>query len=328
MERRHQLGLDSYDRLFPNQDTMPRGGLGNLIALSLQGRARQHGNAVFVDERLEPYPDQWMFLSTLRKMKQTEVENFVRAAAIKGSFLGVQEAEKEEAEDRSWQPPIQGKTEKRLEFPRHLALPRGCMEELVRTLEDYGIEVEVRDERNKGEALEVKFQGELYEAQKTAAQALLAQETGVLSATTAFGKTVVAAWMLAARGVNTLILVHRKQLMEQWKERLSHFLSLPAKNIGQIGGGKSKRTGKIDIALMQSINRKGTIQGFVSEYGHVIVDECHHLGAYSFEQIMNQVKARYVLGLTATPIRKDGHHPIIMMQCGPVRYKAEGKNQA
>jgi superfamily II DNA or RNA helicase len=142
------------------------------------------------------------------------------------------------------------------------------------------------------------------------------------------GKTVVAAWMIAARKTNTLVLVHRRQLLDQWRERLSIFLNLPLKSIGQVGAGRRKPTGKIDVAVIQSLNRKGVVEDVVAEYGQVIVDECHHLSAFSFVQVLRQVKARYVLGLTATPFRKDGHHPIILMQCGGIRYRVNAREQA
>ena len=174
--------------------------------------------------------------------------------------------------------------------------------------------------------LEVKFQGELRQEQKTAADAMLRHETGVLAATTAFGKTVVAAWLIAQRGVNTLVLVHRRQLLDQWVERLSTFLD--AKSIGRIGGGRSRPTGRIDVGIIQSLVRKGVVDDLVAEYGHVIVDECHHLSAHSFEQVARQAKARFVLGLSATVARKDGHHPIIFMQCGPVRHQVNARAQA
>jgi superfamily II DNA or RNA helicase len=134
-----------------------------------------------------------------------------------------------------------------------------------------------------------------------------------------FGKTAIAAWLIAKRKVNTLVLVHRQQLLDQWHERLTMFLSLPATSIGQIGGGKSNRTGYIEVAVIQSVHRKDEVKDFVAEYGQVIVDECHHISAFTFEQVLKQVKARYIVGLTATPTRKDGHHPIIYMQCGPIR---------
>ncbi len=164
--------------------------------------------------------------------------------------------------------------------------------------------------------------------QQEAIAKLLAHDLGILSASTAFGKTVVAISLIAARKTNTLILVHRRQLMDQWKERLTTFLEVPRKYIGTIGGGKGNVTGQIDIAMIQSLGNKGIIKDLVADYGQVIIDECHHLSAFSFEQVMKQVKAKYVLGLTATPIRKDGHHPIIIMQCGPIRFRVDDRQQA
>src|ERR1051326_4509247 len=161
---------------------------------------------------------------------------------------------------------------------------------------------------NPGSPLLVTFQGELRHDQKMAAEAMLAHDTGVLSATTAFGKTVVAAWLIAKRAVNTLVLVHRKQLQEQWIDRLSSFLGLPAREIGRVGGGRKKPTGVIDVAVIQSMVRKGLVNDSVGNYGHVIVDECHHLSAHSFELVVRQAKARFVTGLSATVTRKDGHH--------------------
>ena len=151
-------------------------------------------------------------------------------------------------------------------------------------------------------------------------------DEGILCAPTAFGKTAVAAWLIAARKVNTLVLVHRQQLLDQWHARLAMFLNLPAKSIGQVGGGKNDRSGSVDIAIIQSTHGREGVKDFVAEYGQVIVDECHHLSAFTFEQVMKQVKARYILGLTATPERKDGHHPIIYMQGGPIRYKLNARS--
>jgi len=214
------------------------------------------------------------------------------------------------------------------EFPRHLGLPRGCLQDAIELLQSHKIKVDLDDERSNGLPLDVSFHGELRPEQQRAVDTLLFHDTGILSATTAFGKTVVAAWMIAARKFNTLILVHRRQLLDQWRERLSVFLNLPIKSIGQIGGGRKKPTGLIDVAVIQSLSRKHVVDDLVAGYGQVIVDECHHLSAFSFEQVLRQVKARYVLGLTATPMRKDGHHPIILMQCGPIRYRVNARDQA
>ena len=122
--------------------------------------------------------------------------------------------------------------------------------------------------------------------------------------------------------------MHRRQLLDQWKARIATFLDIDPKEIGQIGGGKSKLTKKIDIAIIQSLNRKGAVKDIVADYGHVIVDEYHHISASSFELVMRKVKARYILGLTATPERKDGHHPILFMQCGPIQFRMSARAQA
>jgi superfamily II DNA or RNA helicase len=157
---------------------------------------------------------------------------------------------------------------------------------------------------------------------------MLQHEAGTLAAATAFGKTVVACYMIAARGLNTLVLVHRRQLLDQWVARIAEFLGLPVKEIGQIGGGRRKPGGKIDVAIIQSLSKKGVVDDIVGEYGHMVVDECHHLSARSFEIVSRQSKAKYVTGLSATVTRKDGHHPIIFMNCGPIRYRVDHREQA
>jgi superfamily II DNA or RNA helicase len=213
-------------------------------------------------------------------------------------------------------------------FSKHVALPRGCLDDLKGLLARLCIAVELRDERREGQPIAARFLGELTPEQNTAASTLLEHETGVLAAATAFGKTVVGAKMIAARGRNALVLVHRRQLLEQWIARLRAFLDIPATNFGVIHGGKKMPSGVIDIALMQSLVRKDVVCDFVADYGHIIFDECHHLSAVGFEAVARAAKARYVLGLSATVTRKDGHHPIIFMQCGPIRYRVDAKKQA
>jgi superfamily II DNA or RNA helicase len=208
-------------------------------------------------------------------------------------------------------------------FPRHIALPRGCLEPVHTLLQEQGINWELVDERQNGSPLELRFTGELRTDQEAAVEAMLRQDIGVLQAPTAFGKTVVAAAIMARRGVNTLVLVHRAELLRQWQERLQTFLDVPPEAIGSVGGGKAKPTGLLDIAVMQSLVRKGEVNPVVQNYGQVIVDECHHIAATSFEAILRQVKARYVLGLSATLVRRDGLQPILFMQCGPIRHTAE-----
>jgi superfamily II DNA or RNA helicase len=211
---------------------------------------------------------------------------------------------------------------------RFIALPRGCLDLVQALFNELQVQVEFTDERKTGCAIDVRFTGTLREDQERAFEALRNHDTGVLAATTAFGKTVVGARMIAAREVGTLVLVHRRQLMDQWVERLSTFLDLPRVKIGTIGGGKRRPTGVVDVALIQSLVRKGEVDDIVGDYGHLVVDECHHLSAVSFELVARRTKARFVLGLSATVTRKDGHHPIIFMQCGPVRFRVDARNEA
>jgi len=207
-------------------------------------------------------------------------------------------------------------------YPNHIALPRGCQEALEDLLLTNGIVALTKDERSNGSPIAAKFTGTLRATQSIALEAMLAHETGVLCAPTAFGKTIIAAALIARRNTSTLIIVHRTDLARQWAERLGVFLEIDKNSTGLIGGGKKRPSGKVDIAVMQSLARAGESDALFERYGQVLVDECHHLSAFSFESVLKRFKARYVLGLTATPIRRDGHHPIIFMQCGPIRYKA------
>jgi superfamily II DNA or RNA helicase/very-short-patch-repair endonuclease len=388
MERRPEIGLDSYDRFFPNQDTLPKGGFGNLIALPLQKQPRDVGNSVFVDDEFTPSSDQWALLSSIERMPPASVEALASEAARNGRIIDVRVTDDSEP----WTtPPSRHHRAPRLienlpakleliladqiyiskndlpaalrnrltriaafqnpefykaqsmrlstwgkpriiscaeDHPQHLELPRGCIDDVRRVLDDLHIKTETRDERTVGESIDLKFQGNLRPGQNTAARELLAHDIGVLSATTAFGKTVVAAWMIVQRGVNTLVLVHRRQLLDQWVDRLSEFLGISTKQIGRLGGGRRKLTGQVDVAMIQSLVRKGVVNDCVAEYGQVIVDECHHLSAQSFELVARRAKARYFLGLSATVTRKDGRHPIIFMQCGPVRHNVDAKAEA
>ena len=390
MERRHQVGLDSYDRFFPNQDTMPKGGFGNLIALPLQKIPREAGNSVFVDTEFRPYRDQWDFLSKLRGMSAEAAAELVLAVQSKGDLVGVRISLAEGGDERDpWTlPPSRKRRERPIEGPlpevvhvvranllyiekkdlpssmlnrllrlaafqnpefykaqsmrlstfnkprviacgedlaNHVALPRGCLTEVLALLGAHQVKAEVRDERFGGTAIEAEFRGQLRTSQREAVSTLNGCDEGILSAPPAFGKTAVAAWLIAERKVSTLVLVHRQQLLDQWRERLMMFLELPPTSVGQIGGGKRDRSGRVDVALFQSLHRKGEVKDCIAEYGQVIVDECHHISAFTFEQVMRQIKAKYVVGLTATPTRKDGHHPIIFMQCGPVRFSLSAR---
>ncbi|MCI3922159.1 DEAD/DEAH box helicase family protein [Paenibacillus sp. TRM 82003] len=356
MESRYQVPLESYDRLFPNQDTLPKGGFGNLIALPLQGIPRREGNSVFIDEHLQPYNDQWAFLSNIRKISTEEIQSLFKELTKGTSLLSVSSWDATE-EERPWvkpSTPLQDLTKGELpslvhvvaanmlyiekaqlpsliinrirslaafqnpdfyktqamrlptygkprvincseDFTKYIAIPRGCLKPLTTLLESLDIRMELSDERNTGVPMDSEFQGTLSMLQDGAARSMIKHDIGILSATTAFGKTVVAASIIASRKVNTLILVHRRELMEQWKERLQTFLSIHLEDIGVIGGGKEKRTGKLDIAVIQSLNHKGVVKDYIQEYGQIIVDECHHISAFSFEQVLKKATAKYVL---------------------------------
>ena len=214
------------------------------------------------------------------------------------------------------------------DFPKHIGLPRGCLDDIIDLLESHHIKPEVIDERFSGNLIKIDFQGKLRPDQQVAAEAMLKADTGVLSATTGFGKTVIAAYLIAKRKVNTLVLVHRRQLLDQWIAHLINFLGLTPQKVGQIGGGRQQATGVVDVATIQSLHKKGVVNDLVGEYGHLVIDECHHISARSFELVARQSKAKYVIGLSATVTRKDGHHPIIFMQCGPVRYRVNPRQQA
>lgn len=224
-----------------------------------------------------------------------------------------------------------------------LALPRCCEAALVELLERAGAAYEIEDQTNAGNPIRVSFKGVLRQDQIPAAESLLEHKNGVLSATTAFGKTVIAAYLIGQRKVNTLILVHTQALLNQWTQSLSEFLeineTLPELQkkrgrrkerslIGQLGGTKRNLSGIVDVAIIQSLISDNEVKVLVKDYGMVIVDECHHVSAVSFEKVLKEVNARYVYGLTATPTRQDGHQPIIHMQCGPIRYQVDAKAQA
>lgn len=393
MARRHQLSMESYDRLFPNQDTMPKGGFGNLIALPLQRAARDVGNSVFIDTEFNPQPDQWEYLAGIKRLSTASVLSLADEADRRGQVIGVRMSEEDdENELMPWNRPPSGRPRKialheplppivhatlsqrlfinkkglpspilnqlkrlaafqnpefykkqrmRLstaltprvitcaeEYPEHIALPRGCQNEAEELLRAHGSKLIIEDKRSEGAALDVQFQGKLDPLQAQAMPAILAHDMGVLVAPPGTGKTVMGIYAIAARKRSTLILVHRKPLLDQWISQLKVFLGIEPKAIGQIGAGKWKPNGLLDVAMVQSLVRKGEVKDCVAGYGQVIEDEVHHAPAFSFERVMAEVKARYVVGLTATPHRRDGHHPIIQMQFGPVRFAVDPKSRA
>lgn len=393
----YPVRFDSFDRLFPNQDTMPRGGFGNLIALPLQREVREDGFTEFLDATGNRATDQWDLLAHVQRIDEAQIDCLLdRLPSPLGSVLTSTESGSEAAgiadgkAARPWERlpsgsiaidsdllaqcpsrvsavqsnllyiekhdlpprvlnqlyalaafgnpdfyraqrmrlPVWGKP--RIiscaeDFPEYVGLPRGCETEAKAFLESCSVRLDVDDRRHDGSSIQAAFTGALTQQQDPVRRELLEHDTGVLCAPTGFGKTVVAAAVIARRARSTLILVHRRRLAQQWFERLTQFLDLPDKSIAVLGKNGSGATGVIDIGLFQSLFRNGETHDMVADYGHVIVDECHHVSAFSFEQVLKHVRARYVLGLTATPIRQDGRHPIIHMQCGPIRVRIAEK---
>lgn len=386
MEIHPNLSFESYDRLFPNQDIMPDGGFGNLIALPLplplQKQVRQSGNSQFVDQALEPFVDQWQQLKQIATVSPARLTELIAVLAPDE----LKQFEKEIIDSRPpWEQGAKIKPEKidncpeqviitlanhvyfkldelpaplaarlkrlasfsnpvffktqAMRFSTHnipgyitcarieqgyLSIPRGCLDDALKLLNEHKITAIIDDKRETGEQLKkLKFLGTLRKNQSAAVSVITKHNTGVLHAPTAFGKTVTAIGVIAKRKTNTLILTHSRQLLDQWKERLDAFLT--ETEIGIIGGGKKKPTGQIDIATYQSLINKNdnTVNPLIQDYGHIIVDECHHISAPRFEMVLNEVRAKYVLGLTATPDRQDGHQKIIFMTAGPIRHKVK-----
>ena len=407
MERNPEVGLGSYDRIFPNQDRLPKGGFGNLIALPLQGASRRAGNTCFVDDRLVPFPDQWKFLCDLPLITGIQLSE-MRARATSERRSLMPQTEEEALKNEPWtlfNPDLREKRAKTDESPSangfsnyklpeehisdrlqitlgnavyirqheltpslrgrlirlaafvnpvyaqmqrlrlnvyntprvidrsvngddYLILPRGCLDGALKTIRDEGAAWNIVDKRVVGNQIEgLCFCGELRDEQRLAAKELAKHDTGVLAAGTAFGKTILAAWMIAERKVPTLVLVGRKQLQSQWIERLSQFLDMSKAEIGRIGGGAHKANGRLDVAVMQTFSRMNDnfLASALKGYGQIVVDECHAISAPSFERVAHASSARYFLGLSATVVRKDGQHPIIEMECGPVRYRVDTK---
>ena len=392
MSKCHSLHLSSYDRLFPNQDTMPRGGFGNLIALPLQREPRWRDNSVFVDENFNPVADQWAYLSGVERIPASTVERIAESAVASGQVLrvrcsGMQEnnptapwlslpsqrlhlpdshvsetvpdcvrsnlAQRLYIDKSDLSSPVLNAVKQLAAFqnpefykrqslrlstaltpriiscveecPQYVALPRGCIGDAIDLFDNLGAELKINDYRNIGQKIKHRFQGTLTKFQKDAVNSMLHQDVGILVAPPGVGKTVAAIKIIAERARNTLILVHRRPLLEQWISQLAIFLNMDTELNGRIGGGKRHVTGLIDVAMIQSLVRKDEVDDLVACYGHVVVDECHHVSAVSFEKVLAEVKARYVTGLTATSRRRDGQHPIFEMQLGPIQYIAERK---
>ncbi|OFZ51946.1 MAG: hypothetical protein A2381_01425 [Bdellovibrionales bacterium RIFOXYB1_FULL_37_110] len=382
-ETNHNISLESYDRFFPNQDFLPKGGFGNLIALPLQQTPRKNGNSIFIDSEGKPYPNQWEYLSQVRCFSPYEVRTLVQEYLPTKTQLKIQDNDASEIADNkilvidkkevSLKNIISGinikiihgaqlevcleglpsklitKIQRTASFPNpqfyqlqrmrmptyphqrfifsgelhhdKLILPRGVLDKVTDILSNAGAKILIRDERLNKKGLKLEFKGQLTEVQTAAVSVFKRFDNGILSAPPGTGKTVIGCALIAQRRVPTLILVHRQPLVSQWKERIIQFLGVDKKDIGILDGNKKKRTGKIDLAMLQSLTRSEELESIVGDYSQIIIDECHHIPATSFESVMKQFPARFVIGLTATPYRKDKLEKILFQQCGPIRHE-------
>lgn len=395
MEDNVRMEMKSYDRFFPNQDFLPKGGFGNLVALPLQGLAKHNGNSLFVDEDFVPYKHHWTVLASVQKLSGTEVSIIL---SQHDSRLELSSS----SDTKPWETPkpdrlsfedfdgpvklirangiyvplksVSGKVIRHLKGlasfrnPKYyellnarkplyntpslvccyemnddyLMLPRGCEDAVVNLIQSNFSAWEEDNQTNPGRKIDVEFSGELRPEQEEAVQRMLASNNGVLAATTAFGKTVTAIGMIARRRMNTLVLVHSRALLEQWKKECERFLVInepePEKkkgrgrkkaysHIGILDGSQNTLHGIIDVAVFNSALTETGVKPFVRDYGMVIADECQHSAALGYERVLKYVNASYVYGLSATPTRQDGMTPIVFMQCGPIRFKSDAKAQ-
>ncbi|CAN5768018.1 DEAD/DEAH box helicase [soil metagenome] len=368
MTARAEMDLASYDRFFPSQDFMPKGSFGNLIALPLQGECLARGTTAFLDPTtMEPWPDQWAFLSSVARLSPPAVQTLADAlrpvdAGPASTLWDLAKERPELAEvvtarmgaglaiERIGVPPSVIAAFKHLasihnpvfyekqrmrfstwDTPRFircydedlswLHLPRGLTERVSELVAELGSRLEVFDDRPVHEPLDLQFKSVLRAQQQDAVEAVIPHDRGVIVAPPGSGKTVMACAVIAERNVPTLVLVDRKPLLEQWSDRLEENLGLDHHQIGKIGGGKTTQTGVVDVAMIQSLTRRDDLHDFFANYGLVVVDECHHLPAVSFERCVKQAPVRHWLGLTATPYRRDGLEGIIALQCGPTRHE-------
>ena len=384
---RPTLGLGAYDRLFPNQDTLPVGGFGNLIALPLAKAPRQNGNTLFVDPRMVAFEDQWSYLAGLPRLSRESLDRtLARVAPVRPLASPVQAADASEHQHdfalqndamvldlshprirsgmisgevtvrldaqihvpRSLPIPVLAALRKLATFPNpvfheklrlrfatfdtprflfagewhtdRLVLPRGVLDQSLSLLETAGATVVVQDAREAGTRVPWKIQGELREGQEKAVRKMLTEDNGVLCAPPGAGKTVMGCALIARARTSALVLVHRAVLVEQWRETAMRFLGLKRKEIGLWRGSSPRLTGRFDIAMLPSLIRVENLAAALGGYGVVIVDECHHVPAASFEMVLKACPSRRIYGLTATPKRKDRLEKLLFAQCGPIRH--------
>lgn len=368
------ISISSFDRMFPNQDTLPKGGYGNLIALPFQNEPSKYGNTLFVDRNFIKIDNQIQYLNSIHKLTEKEIfekieklsnetidighevvdmkkeviakckNNIEYPKSIKvilNDMVYIDKANLSGVVKNSFRrlatfanPEFYKKQKLRMsvynipmiidcskEDDKYLKLPRGTYEYLESLCKNNNVKIIKTDKRFKGNEIDVVFNGRLRDEQQLALDNLLKYDNGILCAPTGFGKTVIGCKIIEERKVNTLILINKLQLLNQWKDRIKEFLNV--EEVGEISSKKKNITNVIDVASIKSLWNNGEVLDIAKNYGMIIIDECHHTAAYTFEQAINTGNARYVYGISATPERENGHTPIIKMQCGDIRYKVD-----
>lgn len=385
-----------YDRMIPTQDALPEGGLGNVIALPLQGMALKSGNSAFIDENWNAYEDQLNVLAGTRRLTRQGIEDYlslwystgstsedngtdapwdknseIETGSVKGvvrivladriyiDSTGMSNKTKRQLRRMATFSNKQYFQNQAMDMPnydesrfiylgsdegKYIVLPRGLREEILKKFDNAGISYKIEDKRTKGQELNISFRGELRESQIPAVETMLENETGILHAATAFGKTVVCCDMIARRGISTLILVDRADLMNQWIKRLEEFLDIDEELpeyqtktgrtrkrkslIGNLQGAHDTLTGIVDVAMIRSLKKKDGFHPKLKEYAQVYFDECHHAASDSAIEVLQEINAKYVYGVTATPKRGDGKEKINEFLLGPIRYRFTAKDRA
>lgn len=385
-----------YDRMIPTQDALPEGGLGNVIALPLQGMALKSGNSAFIDENWNAYEDQLNVLAGTRRLTRQGIEDYlslwystgsisedngtdapwdknseIEAGSVKGvvrivladriyiDSTGMSNKTKRQLRRMATFSNKQYFQNQAMDMPnydesrfiylgsdegKYIVLPRGLREEILKKFDNAGISYKIEDKRTKGQELNISFRGELRESQIPVVETMLENETGILHAATAFGKTVVCCDMIARRGISTLILVDRADLMNQWIKRLEEFLDIDEELpeyqtktgrtrkrkslIGNLQGAHDTLTGIVDVAMIRSLKKKDGFHPKLKEYAQVYFDECHHAASDSAIEVLQEINAKYVYGVTATPKRGDGKEKINEFLLGPIRYRFTAKDRA
>lgn len=389
-----------YDRMFPTQDHSQ--GLGNVIALPLQGKALKNGNSAFVDENWNAYYDQWLILNKFNRLTKNDIERYIKKWKIElAEGKGLLINPNREARIKPWKkeegfykedvvekmtivladgiyidalnlkPRIQNQIRSLVAFDNpifyknnrlgysnwnqpmvvymgrdvndYIKIPRGLMEKIVEKCSQANILYEIVDKRERGKPIDVEFKGQLKNNQVIAEKELLKYDNGILNATTAFGKTVVASHIISKRKVSTLIIMQSVNLINQWVEELHKFLDineeLPtyqtktgkiktrADVIGVLYGNKNTLTGIIDVVSVNSIYDKNGKSKLKDSYGMVIVDECHHGASTVFESVINKINSKYVYGVSANDKRIDRLEKKVYMLIGPIRYQFTSKQR-